>query len=244
MERHTLRDLARRPAKDRAELFRATAQAMRAHEAIVEKDFWVCWTLDYLFRESSWKDGIALKGGTSLSKAYAAIERFSEDIDLILEWRLLGYAADEPWQDRSPTKQDAFGKDANRRTVEFLVRDFAPVLSRDLRDRAGAELEVTTEGQDVLIEYPKAFSLGAIRPQIRLEIGPLGAWVPNEGRTIRPYAAEQFPAAFTQPDTTARTIAVARTFWRRQPSCTKRPTGVRRNRCRPITPAIITTSLD
>jgi hypothetical protein len=208
-----MREMARRPEKDRGELFRATAQAMRVHEAIVEKDFWVCWILDYLFQDSSWKDRMAFKGGTSLSKAYGAIERFSEDIDLILDWQLLGYSGDEPWEDRSPTRQVAFGKEANQRTAEFLARDFAPVLIRDLKGRVEADIQVVAEGQDVFIQYPRAFSLEAIRPQIRLEIGPLAAWVPNEEKAIRPYAAERFPALFTQPYTTARTIVVERTFW-------------------------------
>ena len=208
-----MRDMARRPEKDRGELFRATAQAMRVHEAIVEKDFWVCWILDYMFQDSPWKDRMAFKGGTSLSKVYGAIERFSEDIDLILDWRLLGYSGDEPWKDRSPTRQDAFGKEANERAAEFLARDFAPVLSQDLKDRAGAEIGVVASGQDVLIQYPRAFSLAAIHPQIRLEIGPLAAWVPNEEKAIRPYAAERFPALFTQQHTTVRTIVAERTFW-------------------------------
>jgi hypothetical protein len=208
-----MRDMARRQEKDRAELFRATAQAMRVHEAIVEKDFWVCWILDYLFQDSAWKDRMAFKGGTSLSKAYGAIERFSEDIDLILDWRLLGYSGDEPWEERSPTKQDAFGKAANQKTAEFLARDFAPALSRDLKGRVRADTEVVAAGQDVLIQYPRAFSVEAIHPQIRLEIGPLAAWVPNEEKVIRPYAAERFPDLFTQPDTIVRTILVERTFW-------------------------------
>ena len=90
-----MREMAKRPDQDRRDLFRAAAQHMRIHEAILEKDFWVCWALDYLFRESPWSDRMAFKGGTSLSKAFGAIERFSEDIDLILDWRLLGYSDDE-----------------------------------------------------------------------------------------------------------------------------------------------------
>lgn len=112
-----MRDMARRSEKDRCDLFRATAQAMRVHEAIVEKDFWVCWILDYLFHDSPWKDRLAFKGGTSLSKAYGAIERFSEDIDLILDWQLLGYAEEEVWKERSLNKQNAFSKNANQKTV-------------------------------------------------------------------------------------------------------------------------------
>lgn len=156
---------------------------------------------------------MAFKGGTSLSKAYGAIERFSEDIDLILDWRLLGYSEDQPWDKRSPTKQDAFGKEANQKAAEFLARGFAPALSRDLKARAGAGIEVEAKAQDVFIQYPRAFSLAAIQPQIRLEIGPLAAWLPNEEREIRPYAADHFPELFTWPGTLVRTTTAARTFW-------------------------------
>jgi predicted nucleotidyltransferase component of viral defense system len=105
-----MRNFAKRPEQERREVFRATAQSLQVHEAIIEKDFWVCWILDYIFRSSPWKDKLAFKGGTSLSKAYHVVERFSEDIDLILDWRMLGYSADEPWQERSATKQSAFTK--------------------------------------------------------------------------------------------------------------------------------------
>ena len=71
-----MRDLARRPEKDRRDLFRAAAEAMRVHEAIIEKDFWVCWTLDKLYK-SKLKDKIIFKGGTSLSAVYEIIDRFS-----------------------------------------------------------------------------------------------------------------------------------------------------------------------
>jgi hypothetical protein len=183
-----MRDVARLPENDRRDLFRAAAQKMLVHEAIVEKDFWVCWALDYLFHDYTAKDHLVFKGGTSLSKAFGAIERFSEDIDLILDWKLLGYSEEEPWQKRSPTKQDAFGKESNRRTADFLSRIFAPAIQQDLSERIGLTVGVEAREQDVLITYPAAFSLAAIQPQIRLEIGPMAAWVPNEQRAIRPYA--------------------------------------------------------
>ncbi len=208
-----MREVARWPDHDRRDLFRSAAQSMRVHEAVIEKDFWVCWVLEYLFLESPWKETLAFKGGTSLSKAYAAIERFSEDIDLILDWRELGYAADEPWDERSATKQDAFGKEANRRTAEFLEQMLAPALTRDLADRLERPLTVQAMGQDILIEYPKAFSLAAIRPVIRLEVGPMAAWVPNHIRAIQPYAAEVLPAPFKNPVVKVRTITAERTFW-------------------------------
>ena len=54
-------------------------------EVTVEKDFWVCWTLDKLFRLPTWGEQLTFKGGTSLSKGWKLIERFSEDIDIVID---------------------------------------------------------------------------------------------------------------------------------------------------------------
>jgi hypothetical protein len=208
-----MRSFARRSEQERRELFRATAQALQVHEAIVEKDFWVCWVLDYLFKSSPWKDKMVFKGGTSLSKAYHAIERFSEDIDLVLDWRLLGYSANEPFQERSATRQSVFNIEANQKCAAFLGSEFVPALSQSLKELAADEIGVKAKGQDVLIQYPHSFSLSAILPQIKLEIGPLAAWIPNEEKEIRPYAAEKFPHLFSQSSTAVSTVAAERTFW-------------------------------
>lgn len=96
-----MKNIATIKENDRKALFQNTAAKMGLTNAIIEKDFWVCFMLDYLFHRCKWKNSIAFKGGTSLSKAYALIERFSEDIDLILDWRVIGYSIDEPWQERS-----------------------------------------------------------------------------------------------------------------------------------------------
>lgn len=116
--------IARLSSKDREALFRNTANKIGMTEAIVEKDFWVCWMLDFLFHRCRWKQHLAFKGGTSLSKAYGLIKRFSEDIDLILDWRVLGYGKNEPWDERSKTKQDLFNKEVNQRAESFLKKSF------------------------------------------------------------------------------------------------------------------------
>jgi predicted nucleotidyltransferase component of viral defense system len=56
---------------------------------ILEKDFWVCWLLGIVF-ESEFADSLVFKGGTSLSKVFGVIERFSEDVDLSLSPAFLG----------------------------------------------------------------------------------------------------------------------------------------------------------
>ena len=143
-----MRKIAKLPEIARLELFRNTSSKMGLNDAIVEKDFWVCFTLDYLFHRSPWKKVITFKGGTSLSKAYHLISRFSEDIDLILDWRVLGYSKDEPWEKRSNTKQDIFNKEANKRAEKFLADKFCPSIKSDLSSEMGCEANVYIDEKD------------------------------------------------------------------------------------------------
>ena len=201
---------------DREELFLVTAREKGLPEAMIEKDFWVCWTLDYLFRDSPWKEHLAFKGGTSLSKCFDLIHRFSEDIDLILDWRLLGCEKDEPWAERSRNQQDKYNKAVNARTETFLAESFVPDLEADFHKllRDGFRITIdATDPQTVCFAYPRLFSEGAILPIIRLEIGALAAWTPTQEATIMSFAVEQYPHVFERPNTTLRTVSPERTFW-------------------------------
>src|SRR5262245_25557743 len=87
-------EVARLAAKDRADLFRAAAEKRGLVEAIVEKDFWVCWVLKRIFAIDTPPASILFKGGTSLSKVYGVIDRFSEDVDLSFDRAGLGFGGD------------------------------------------------------------------------------------------------------------------------------------------------------
>lgn len=211
-----MRKIAKISAKDREALFRNSAAKMGMNEAIIEKDFWVCYMLDYLFHRCVWKENLAFKGGTSLSKAYDLIERFSEDIDLILDWRVLGYRIDEPWEERSITKQDIFNKEANSKAEEFLRESFLPVVISDLTAELGTDVKCfidADDGQTVKFSYPNSFSDQSILQEIRLEIGALAAWTPVNQQIIIPYAAKVYGRVFDQPETNILTVLPERTFW-------------------------------
>lgn len=211
-----MQNIAKISEKDRKALFHNTASKMGMTDAIIEKDFWVCYMLDYLFHRCNWKDNIAFKGGTSLSKSFGLIERFSEDIDLILDWRVIGYEKDEPWEERSNTKQDIFNKEANTRTEEFLKDSFLPEVLRDLEIELAAPIDCYIEKDDpqtVVFAYNRSFEDRSILPVIRLEIGALAAWTPAEEKAITPYAAEQYPHLFKQSSTDVLTVLPERTFW-------------------------------
>lgn len=77
---------------DRRLRFCNEAQAtLGLHAVSVEKDYWVCWTLRELFQLPGWGAHLTFKGGTSLAKAWKLIERFSEDIDIVIERDFLGF---------------------------------------------------------------------------------------------------------------------------------------------------------
>lgn len=211
-----MREFATLPQDDRADALVVAARGKGMHPAIVEKDFWVCWTLDYLFSESAFRDFFAFKGGTSLSKGFDLIERFSEDIDLIFDWRLLGYEEKEPWEKRSNTKQDAFVRQINERAGIFLRDNLMPEMQAYLAEQniTNAALRIDEDDPQTLrFFYPQSFSDDSILQEIRLETGALAAWTPTTVARISPYIAEEFPAAFAHPATAVLTVSPERTFW-------------------------------
>lgn len=189
-----------------------TARKKNISEAVVEKDYWVTYFLDYLFNENKWKEYFTFKGGTSLSKCFGIIQRFSEDIDLILDWRVLGYDKLEPWLIRSNTKQDKFNKEINKKTERFLKEDFLTELIKDF-SQEDFEFEIDSlDPQTILFSYPKIFDSNYLSQTIRLEIGSLAAWTPATNISIIPIIGDAYANIFKEK-TNIRTVSVERTFW-------------------------------
>ena len=202
--------------EERQELFQATAIKMGMRPEVIEKDFWVCFMLDHLFHECEYKDAFVFKGGTSLSKSYHVIERFSEDIDLILDWRKIIKDESDPWEERSKTKQDKYNKQINKEAAMFYRDCFVPKLNEELINILGSGIWVEVDADDDMVVnfiYPQIFDTEYIMPHVRLEIGPLAEWMPSHITSIVPFAAEQYDKLFEQKHTKVLTIDVERTFW-------------------------------
>lgn len=202
--------VARLPAAQRRELFAETAARRGMTPAVAEKDFWVTWTLDRLFSTSELARLLMFKGGTSLSKAYGLIERFSEDIDLILDWRVLG--GDDPLAERSRSQQNRLNAEIDQQAKEYIAGPLLERVRGALGDVCACAL-ADDDGHVVDVRYPAAFADAYLRPELRLEIGPLAAWLPHEERSITCYAAEAFPRLFARTAFPVRTLRAERTFW-------------------------------
>ena len=203
--------------KDELEqVIRNASQKMGINEVILEKDYWVCFVLNYLFSKCKLKKAFTFKGGTSLFKCFNLIQRFSEDIDLIPDWRCIGYEFNEPWQDRSNTKQDKFNKESNQKTEGFLKNKFLPQIKEDFRKLLIDEFQIKIDEKDlqtVLFEYPKAFRSPYLTEAVRLEIGTLAAWTPSEVISITPDIKKIYPMLFEGDFIKVRTVLPERTFW-------------------------------
>jgi hypothetical protein len=205
-------------ASDRRDLFSESASRLGMNPAIVEKDFWVCWILKHLFAEPGLKEQMIFKGGTSLSKVFGLIDRFSEDIDLILDWRLLGYGQEgvnDPYQAiSSKTKQSRYNQEMNAKAVAYIRGTLLGQLNQLFAPVPGIAANIDADDpHTVNVFYPAAFAAAYIRPIVRLEIGPLASWVPSSAHTIQAYAAQSFPEAFKDPGCKVVSIDAERTFW-------------------------------
>ena len=217
------------PPNDRAALFGETGAGRGVANTIIGKDFWVCWTLKRLFGlPDNAAASLVFKGGTSLSKAFGIIRRFSEDIDLSFDRVDLGYTGD-----RDPEKEGISRKKSGQ-LIDDLVRDvekhIADKLLPVLRAAIVAELGEPqshewslaideADAQTLNFHYPVALppaeyrGMAYITPRVKLEFGARGDPWPAEKKVIRPYTADDFPNFFEDPDTTVTVLSARRTFW-------------------------------
>lgn len=207
----------------REDLFLDSAERMpHLPPALIEKDFWVCWILRRLFLLDDVVPMI-FKGGTSISKAYPIIRRFSEDIDLSLDREGLGYGKEKV--DSAPSNK-AFRKlldDLRAACNEYVNGPLLEALAEALESVLGPsgagswELAPREDGESLLFTYPQTKVTlevgGYVGPDVRLEFGARADHWPAEERLVSAYAAQAFPDVFEVPEFSIRTLEVARTFW-------------------------------
>lgn len=210
------------PPERRSELFGETAARRALPAALVEKDFWVCWTLMQLFTMPSLRGHIVFKGGTSLSKVFGAIHRFSEDIDLIVDYEMLGFRGDRhPSRCASKSKRVALLGEMLAACTTYIEGEFLRSLGDQFAAVLGPEgwalrTRRTADGSAIVeFDYPSAVSerIGYVNPFVLLEPGTHAEFIPKGTFPIRPFAAEEFPGLFEQATAELEVITAERTFW-------------------------------
>jgi hypothetical protein len=209
-------------ARGRADLFAETAERKALPEAIVEKDFWVCWLLKQLFSVETLSKRLLFKGGTSLSKVFHAINRFSEDIDLAVDYTALGFTGerDPRREDISKTKRAGILAEMMTECQRYIGGEFLTELKARCQQILGAPegwgLAVSEQDPNVVrFHYPasNAKSLAYVVPQVVRELGTHAEFVPHDRFTIRSFAGEEFPELFADRDVGVVALLAKRTFW-------------------------------
>lgn len=201
-------------AKDRLDALSIVADASGRPLHLLEKDIWVVWALRHLF-SGPYAEHLVFKGGTSLSKAYGVIRRFSEDVDLTYDIRAI--AADLVGNAEAPlpatkSQERKWTRKIHVRLDHWVATEVVPRLEAELVD-ANLPATVRAEGPKAYIEYtPVAAGTGYVAPAVLLEFGARSTGEPNEARKITCDAAAYLPeVAF--PAALPQVMRAERTFW-------------------------------
>jgi hypothetical protein len=209
-------------ARERAELFGETAERKNLAEAIIEKDFWVCWVLKQLFSNKTFEGRLLFKGGTSLSKIFHAINRFSEDIDLAVDYAALGFTGDkDPRQENiSKSKRNAILDEMMGTCRGYIAGEFLDTFRQQCAEILGSGdawgLDVSkADPNTVEFRYPVAGAKGLdyVNPRVVLELGTHAEFVPHDQFTIQSFAGEEFPNVVQDRDISVTALLARRTFW-------------------------------
>ncbi len=199
---------------DQLEVLNTAADTSGMPPHLLEKDIWVVWSLRHLF-SGPYAEHLVFKGGTSLSKAYGVIRRFSEDVDLTYDIRaiagdLIGHTGSPLPASKSQEKK--WSKEIRARLASWVDGEIAPQLRQEL-ERQGLQASIRSEGEKVSISYPPlANGTGYVSPSVMLEFGARSTGEPSQERAIRCDAAAHVPGV-EFPTATPQVMRAERTFW-------------------------------
>ena len=210
--------------EDKKVYFDVAANELDVTPQLIEKDFWVCWILKTLFILPASGKHLTFKGGTSLSKCYNVIKRFSEDVDVSIERSFL--SANEPIE---PDGKQS-GKENQRRLARLkqaCQEKIADVVIPELENKIKTALSNVGEWQikldpddpdkqTVLFTYPTVVdddvSGGYVQPVVKIEFGARSDHWPVETMFVNPYVSTA-AGKITIEGTPVRVLGAERTFW-------------------------------
>ena len=160
---------------------------------------------------------MAFKGGTSLSKVYGVIDRFSEDVDITLDYRAFDDGFDPFADDASRTRIRRFSEHLRDRVAHYIRDAVAPALdaaAEHLSADGRHDIHIGDDGETLRFAYPSAVEEpgGFVRSEVLLEFGGRNVIDPNERHAIVPDIAALTPE-LDYPAATVTVLSPARTFW-------------------------------
>jgi len=214
MNKQALQEWLKLSEQNKQNIFREVAIGINLPPAAIEKDWWVVRTLEMVFA-STIAPHTVFKGGTSLSKAWNLIDRFSEDIDLALDRRFLGF---EKTDDKMTGSQVA---KLRKQSAKFIAEKYFPELA-ELFHVTGLQVniqlgEIKTDDQDPLIievYYPSVTeSMAYLQPRVLIEVGSRSLIEPFDNRSVTSLVGEKYKGSpFADENIIIPSVNPQRTF--------------------------------
>lgn len=201
--------------KDRRDALAVASGLSGRRVHLLEKDIWVVHTLRAL-RESPFGNDLTFKGGTSLSKAYRVIRRFSEDLDITYDIRAIapdlvaGHVEDALPLTRSQERR--WTREIRRRLSAWVQDQALPAIESGFSEM-NLSAHTHAEGDRILVVYdPLSVEYGFVRPEVMVEFGARSTGEPRQELPIECDAAP-YVSGVEFPSTRAHVMLAERTFW-------------------------------
>jgi len=212
------------PPERRALAFEQAAAGQAGQAVILEKDFWASWLLGLLFARPELVPHLVFKGGTSLSKVFGIIDRFSEDIDLCLIPEFVGAGPARFDALTSRGKRDAAVLEMQHLCGEKAQQVVRPLLEQGIAETLGQppaggwlryELDAVAKSPILYFRYPltQQIGFGYVAREVKLELGTLTDQQPTGRYPVRPLIADAYPALFEDWSCMVTALELQRTFW-------------------------------
>jgi len=203
-------------ARHQREILQTAAVKCDRRIANLEKDIWLCWVLQIIFSMPD-RHPMAFKGGTSLSKVYGIIDRFSEDVDITLDYRAFNDDFDPFATGVSNTKIKQFSERLKTFVKSHSQDVVIPELAKASETLAAydqCEIRSDDLGERVWFRYPSVVETydDYLANEILLEFGGRNVIDPNEQHKIRSDVTSLIPE-INFPTATVTVLSPLRTFW-------------------------------
>jgi hypothetical protein len=203
------------PAEDRLAAYYMASAELGRGPRLLEKDLWVCWAIQILFEIPSPKR-MAFKGGTSLSKVYQAIHRFSEDVDITIDYRDLAPGLDLSGEHTTRSRLKRYSERLRQELRAYTGEVVVPFLEYKIKESVGeqATVEVDRTGEMIRIRYQSAMPEQALylSDSVLIELGGRNVTEPGGIFEVSPDMAPYFPDVLF-PSARAHVLSAVRTFW-------------------------------
>ncbi|MBG6287822.1 nucleotidyl transferase AbiEii/AbiGii toxin family protein [Pseudomonas nitroreducens] len=198
-------------ADDQNEVLETAAQMLGRPAYVLEKDIYVVWALGRIF-SAPIGNHLTFKGGTSLSKVYRLIDRFSEDLDLTYDVRQMLPRADT---EIPPSRAQAgrWAEEVRDQLPGWIERVMVPLLAEAIAG-AGIQLDLQQEGDKLYLHYPPRMPANSyIQPRVLLEFGARSTGEPHARHPVTSDLAQAGLEGVSFPEANPVVMDVARTFW-------------------------------